>query len=183
MRRPLITAQALLAAGLLWAVPAMAADKVAASHTEKVNMVIIYGNDACPASTGNDITVCARKEEGERYRIPAPFRTAATPQNEAWNNKVIAYETVGASGSQSCSAAGSGGWTGCAGKLIHDAYAEKKASGDVQFSKLIDAERDKRLATLDNQAADTQSDVEQAERAYEARQKAEADKKAAATGK
>ena len=183
MRRPFIAANALLAAGLAFAAPAMAKDAAPATRGEKVNMVIIYGNDSCPASTGNDITVCARKDEAERYRIPAPLREVATPQNEAWNNKVIAYETVGATGAQSCSATGAAGWTGCSNKLIHDAYAEKKTSSDVQFGKLIEQERAKRLSTLDQQAADTQSDVEQAERAYDQRKKAEAAQKAAGSVK
>ena len=177
MRRSFIAASAVAAVGLAFAAPASAAGG------EKVNMVIIYGNDACPESTGNDITVCARKEEGERYRIPAPLRESPSSQNEAWNSKVIAYETIGATGAQSCSPTGAGGWTGCSTKLIHDAYAEKKTSSDVQFSKLIEKEREKRLSTLDKQAAETQSDVEQAERAYDMRKKAEAEKKAAEAGK
>ena len=37
---------------------------------DKVNMVIVYGNDACPDSSEGEITVCARKAEAERYRIP-----------------------------------------------------------------------------------------------------------------
>ena len=177
MYRPLIAASALIA-GMIAASPAMAAP---ASGQERVNMVIIYGDDKCPESAGNEITVCARKAEQERYRIPAPFRdTPKGPENEAWNQRVIAYETVGGTGAQSCSAAGGGGWTGCASKFIHDSYAEKKASSDVQFSKMIDAARDKRLSTVDSEAAKTQSDVEDAERAYDARKKADAQAQAAA---
>ena len=179
MRRPYFAASAMIAAAsLALAGTASAKDGTAASAGEKINMVIIYGNDSCPVSTESDITVCARKDEAERYRIPAPFREVATPQNEAWTNRVIAYETVGAAGSQSCSATGAGGWTGCSSKLIHEAFAEKKTSSDVQFSKLIDQERQKRLSTIDKQAAETQSDVEQAEAAYDARQRAEAARKA-----
>lgn len=183
MRRPSIAANVLLVAGLALAAPAMAKDAAPASRGEKINMVIIYGNDTCPVSTANDITVCARKDEAERYRIPAPLRAVTSPQNDAWTNRVVAYETVGASGSQSCSATGAGGWTGCSNKLIHDAFAEKKASSDVQFGKLIEQEREKRLSTIDQRAADTQSDVEQAERAYDMRQRAEAEKKAAQAAK
>ena len=105
MRRLSLATPVLIAAGLALCAPAQAA--APASSGEKVNMVIIFGEDACPASTGNEITVCARKDEAERFRIPAPLREATTPQNDAWNNKVIAYETVGSSGAQSCSAAGS----------------------------------------------------------------------------
>lgn len=150
------------------AVPARAQDA-----GEKVNQLIIYGDDPCPASQGSEITVCARKAESERYRIPAPLReTGSLQKNEAWNNKVLAYETVGSAGTQSCSPVGAGGWTGCANKLIGNAYAEKRQSSDVRFSELIQAEREKRLATIDKDAADAQARVEQAEKDYDARQRA-----------
>jgi len=149
---------------------------VAQSANEKVNMVIIYGDDKCPESVADEITVCARKDEGERYRIPEPFRGSQSSQNEAWTNKVLAYEKVTASGTQSCSAAGAGGWTGCAGQFIHNAYAEKKAATDVNFSKMIADARAKREAATDADAADTQARVEAAEKDYDARQRAKADK-------
>lgn len=158
----------LVAASLVASAPVTAQDR----SGEKINQLIIYGDDPCPVSTGDEITVCARKEEAERYRIPQALRETASPQNEAWNNKVIAYETVGATGAQSCSPAGAGGWTGCANKLIDAAYAEKRASSDVRFSQLIEAEREKRLSTVDAEAAETQARVEQLERDYEARQRA-----------
>jgi hypothetical protein len=140
---------------------------------EKVNQLIVYGSDPCPASQGDEITVCARKPESERYRIPAPLRESGDLQkNEAWNNKVLAYETVGSTGTRSCSPVGPGGWTGCADKLIANAYAEKAQSSDIRFSDLIAAERQKRLSTIDAEAAATQGRVEQAETEYEARQRA-----------
>ena len=180
MFRPLILA-AMASSAMV--TPAAAQD----APREKVNMVIIYGDDKCPESKGDEITVCARKAESERYRIPAPLREGPKgPQSETWNSRVIAYERMSASGTQSCSAAGAGGWTGCAGQFIKDAYAEKKASTDVNFSKMIDAERQKRAAVVDATAAQQQAEVEQAEKAYiERRQKqAEEDEaKAKATAK
>jgi hypothetical protein len=171
MFRPLILAT--LASSAL--ASAALASPAAAQETprEKINMVIIYGDDKCPESKGDEITVCARKAESERYRIPAPLREGPKgPQSETWNSRVIAYERMSASGTQSCSAAGAGGWTGCAGQFIKDAYAEKKASTDVNFSKMIDAERQKRAAVVDATAAQQQAEVEQAEKAYiERRQK------------
>jgi hypothetical protein len=139
---------------------------------EKVNQLIVYGNDPCPVSQGSEITVCARKSESERFRIPEPLReTGNLQKNEAWNNKVLAYETVGATGIRSCSPVGPGGSLGCTQKLIDNAYAEKRESSDVRFSDLIQAEREKRLSTIDAEAADTQGRVEQAEKEYEARQR------------
>jgi hypothetical protein len=160
---------------LAFAPPASAQDTSAAAQDsgDRVNQLIIYGDDQCPASQGGEITVCARKAENERFRIPAPLRQSGDLQkNEAWNNKVLAYETVGNTGTQSCSPVGAGGWTGCSQKLVKNAYAEKRETSDVRFSELIQAEREKRLSTIDKDAAATQSRVEEAERQYEARQRA-----------
>lgn len=183
--RMLIATTASLAAALAFASPAAAQSSSgqAEAPEPKVNQLIIYGNDKCPESTDDTITVCARKAEGERYRIPKNLREPANnPSNEAWNNKVLAYETVGASGTNSCSATGAGGWTGCSAKLINAAYAEKKAAPDVRFGELIAAEREKRLSTIDADAAATQARVEQAEKDYQAREKANAEAEAKAKG-
>lgn len=165
----------LIALPLLLAAPAPA---VAAGGNEKMNMVIVYGEDPCPKSQGDEITVCARKDEGERYRIPPTLRESSSPSNEAWTNRVTRYEMVGASGTSSCSPAGSGGWTGCVGQFINNAYAEKKASTDVHFSEMIAAERAKREAAVDSEAKDQQAQVEQVEKEQAAR-KAAADAKTA----
>lgn len=141
---------------------------------ERVNQLIVYGDDPCPQSQSGEITVCARKDESERFRIPQALRESGDLQkNEAWNNKVLAYETVGSAGINSCSPVGAGGWTGCSQKLIANAFAEKAQSSDVRFSELIAAEREKRLATTDAEAAATQTRVEQAEREYAARRAAQ----------
>ncbi|WP_336979231.1 hypothetical protein [Altererythrobacter fulvus] len=142
---------------------------------ETVNQLIVFGDDPCPASTGNEIVVCARKAESERYRIPEALRQSESPANEAWANRVEAYETVGAFGTMSCSPSGYGGWTGCTAQLIDAAYKEKHGSSDIRFSQLIEEERAKRLGTIDADAAAEQARVEQIEKEYEARLKAERD--------
>lgn len=136
-------------------------------------MVIVYGQDECPQPKGDEITVCARKSEGERYRIPEALRGSESPQNDAWNNKVLAYEMVGRTGTLSCSPVGAGGFTGCAQQMIDKAYAEKGSDPAIRFSDLIAAERARRLSTIDADAAATQARVEQAERDYDARRQAE----------
>jgi hypothetical protein len=166
MPRPILAAALLLPALLVATAPAAAQDAEA-----KVNQLIVYGNDPCPPSTDNEITVCARKEEAERYRIPEPLRESSSPQNDAWNNRVIAYEAVGATGTLSCSPVGGGGFTGCLGRFIDTAYAEKAQDPNIRFSQLIAEERARRLASIDQDAADMQARVEQAEREYEARQR------------
>ncbi|MBS0474007.1 MAG: hypothetical protein JSR28_02510 [Proteobacteria bacterium] len=183
MIRSSLTGLVALAALSTFSAPATAQE----AAEPKVNQLIIFGDDKCPESDGGEIVVCARKAESERYRIPAILRDTQSPQNEAWTNKVLAYETVGRGGAQSCSPVGPGGWTGCASKLIRDAYAEKATGSDVKMAELIAAERAKRLSTIDADAAETQKRVEQAEKDYLARQKAlddeEAAKKAAAAPK
>jgi hypothetical protein len=139
----------------------------------KVNMVIVYGDDKCPEATTNDeIVVCPRLAEEERYRIPSSLRESFSPQNEAWNNKVLAYERVMKTGTMSCSPTGAGGWTGCSGQLIDQAYAEKRSAPELRFAELIAAEREKRLATVDQEAAETQKRVEELEKQMEERQRA-----------
>jgi hypothetical protein len=151
---------------------ASAAPALAQADGEKVNQLIVYGDDACPQSSGNEITVCARKDEAERYRIPEALRETFSPENDAWTNRVLAYETVGANGTLSCSPVGPGGLTGCVGKLIDTAYAEKKQDPNIRFSQLIAEERERRLASIDQDAAEMQVRVEQAEREYEIKQRA-----------
>lgn len=165
MRRLLIAAPLLLAA----TGPALAQE----AAEPKVNQLIIYGNDTCPVSSDDTITVCARKAEAERFRIPQILRKSSSPQNEAWNNKVLAYERVNRTGTMSCSPVGAGGWTGCSGQLINAAYAEKQSDESIRFGQLIAEERAKRLSTIDKEAAKTQSEVEKLEDQMEARRKAE----------
>lgn len=158
------------ALGLVLAAPALAQD---AAPEPKMNMVIIYGEDKCPESGDDTITVCARKAESERFRIPETLRESTSPSNEAWNNKVIAYETVGRSGTMSCSATGAGGWTGCTGQMLKQAAGEKAADPNVKFGQLVAEERAKRLSTIDAEAAEAQSRVEEIEKQMDEKRKAE----------
>ncbi|HEY6814807.1 MAG TPA: hypothetical protein VI168_04635 [Croceibacterium sp.] len=168
MTRLLVLAAA-TAAATLATVPAAAQDAAG----DRVNTVIVYGDDECPQSDGGDIVVCARLEESERFRIPEALRRSNDPENEAWANKVRAYETVGNFGALSCSPAGSGGELGCTAKMIEAAYRERETGSDVRAGELIAAARDERLSTIDAEAAATQARVEELERQYMARVEAE----------
>lgn len=97
----------------------------AAAQSARVSEIIVYGNDPCPRSTDDEVVVCARKPETERYRIPERFRTGGPRQTrEAWANKARALETVGATGINSCSPVGPAGFTGCLTQVINQARAE-----------------------------------------------------------
>ncbi len=136
---------------------------------DRVNTVIIYGDDDCPASSGSEIVVCARLLESERYRIPESLRQSNDPTNEAWATRVQSYETVGDAGPLSCSTIGLGSELGCTAQFIEAAYAERRSGPGVRAGELIAAARTERLATIDAEAADTQARVEVLEREYMAR--------------
>ena len=161
MKRLLVLATAVAAVAWL---PAPAAAQTQAG--DRVNTVIVYGDDECPQSSDNEIVVCARMEENERYRIPEALRQSSDPDNEPWANKVRAYESVGSFGALSCSPVGSGGELGCTAKMIEAAYQERATSSGVRAGELIAAAREERLQTIDAEAADTQARVEELERQY-----------------
>jgi len=116
-----LAASAAFAAGLAaLPTPALAQD-------DTISEVIVYGNDPCPRSSNNEVVVCARKPEAERYRIPEKLRSGGPrQQREAWANKAKALETVGATGTNSCSPVGPGGFTGCLTQVIRQAKQESR---------------------------------------------------------
>src|SRR3569833_1740105 len=61
------------------------------SPNERVNQLIVYGDNKCHDSTVNDITVCARKPVGERFRIPKDLRIEPKTHSETKTNKVESY--------------------------------------------------------------------------------------------
>ena len=152
-----------LAALAIALAPAPGAAQSAADEP-RVNQLIIYGNDKCPPSTEQEITVCARLDESERYRIPEDLRESSGPENTAWVNKVKSFEAVGNFGPLSCSPRGSGGELGCTMKMIETAYAEKANSSSVRFAELISQARQERLAKIDASSAATQARVEAIEK-------------------
>jgi len=100
---------------------------------EGVGYVIVYGNDPCPRSTDDEIVVCARKPETERYRIPDRYRSVGPRQTrESWAQKARSFEYVGRTGIQSCSAVGPASHTGCLQNMIDRAKAEsREAAGNA----------------------------------------------------
>lgn len=160
------------------ALAAIAVSAAAAAQDEageKVNMIIVYGDDTCPEPGPGEITVCARKAENERYRIPEDLRLSDSPQNTAWTQRVESYEMVGAFGTMSCDPAGAGGFTGCTQQMISAAYKDRADRSAVRFSQLIEAARAERLSTIDVDAAAEQARVEQIEREYLERLKRESE--------
>ncbi len=118
----LLGTAALAAAGLVATVPATAQNSNA-----QVSEIIVYGTDPCPRSTDDEVVICARKPEAERYRIPERLRQGGSLQSrQAWAARAKTFETVGRTGIQSCSPVGPAGYTGCVDQLIRDNFASRR---------------------------------------------------------
>ena len=100
---------------------------VEAQRSQRV--LTIFGKDACPTSEGDEIVVCQRMPESERYRIPEQLRRTEGRGNETWGDRASSIEYVGRSGAQSCSPSGAGGASGCFKQLARKACDEDKADG------------------------------------------------------
>ncbi len=88
----------------------------------------VYGDDPCPPSVGDDIVVCARRPEEERYRIPAPLRRSSRPAEAAWGARAETLEEVSRDARpNSCSVVGSYGQTGCTQQMIRQWYEERRS--------------------------------------------------------
>lgn len=142
---------ALLLIGTAFAAPASAQE----SAGDKVVQKIVYGDDACEPSTDpNEIVVCMRMDEQERYRIPENLRSDPNAlANTAWTERVRSMETVGNFGTDSCSPVGAGGFTGCTQSLVQNARLEKKTGEEAVAGRLIEEERQRRLSNIDRDAA------------------------------
>jgi hypothetical protein len=105
---------------------ALPASPVIAQPTQQ-GQIIVYGTDPCPRSTDDDIVVCSRRPEAERFRIPEDLRENGTlQQGQSWTKQAEALSTVGAVGVGSCSAVGPGGHTGCAQQEINRAFRDRR---------------------------------------------------------
>ena len=103
----------------------------APAQAQAVAEIIVYGNDPCPRSTDDQVVVCARRPEAERYRIPEKLREGGPPQaRNSWANKAKVLETVGDTGTFSCSPVGPGGYTGCLTQVIKQARDQRRQQAE-----------------------------------------------------
>ncbi|MDQ4087517.1 MAG: hypothetical protein M3177_05855 [Pseudomonadota bacterium] len=115
----------------------------------RVNQLIIYGDDPCPPSTNEEIIVCARLPESDRYRIPPDLReNPEAPANQSWTSRAVELSYVGATGIGSCSPAGSGGSIGCFNQIVQQARAERAQAGAVNWNRLIEEAREERMRRI-----------------------------------
>ena len=165
MRLPSILIAAAAFAGAASAqqpgVPVPGAAQTAGPADVRVNQLIIYGDDPCPESTDpNEITVCARLPDADRYRVPPSLRDNPNePASNSWANRATELSYVGRTGTDSCSTVGGGGFTGCFNQLVSQARAERRAAGnDINFTRMIEEARRNR-----DQRIQEQSDAAEAE--------------------
>jgi hypothetical protein len=93
--------------------------------------VVVFGNDPCPRSSDSQVYVCTRRPEAERYRLPKDQQLQGTRQERrSWANKARALNSVGKTGTGSCSAVGPGGHTGCLVEEIKQARRETQEATD-----------------------------------------------------
>ena len=120
-----------LLAGAAIVVAGTSALETPAFAQSNVAEIIVYGVDPCPRSTDDQVVVCARKPESERYRIPEKLRSTGTlQQRESWATKAKVLETAGDTGINSCSPVGPGGFTGCLTRVIKEARDQRRQQAE-----------------------------------------------------
>ena len=114
----------LLPAATAWA-QAVHADPM----PERTINLLVYGNDPCPQLTDDEIVVCARRPERERYRIPKSLRNQDQPTESSWAARneemddVTRYTRPGG-----CSVDGSFGQTGCLQQMLNQWFRARRAN-------------------------------------------------------
>ena len=91
--------------------------------------MVVFGKDKCPAGQEDEVVVCARKPESDRYRIPKELRERPRDEagNTAWGSRWDSMEDgTRFTRPNSCSAVGSGGQTGCTQAMIRQWAQERK---------------------------------------------------------
>lgn len=111
-------------------VPVLPAPAVAQAEPppERIINLLVYGDDPCPQGKGDEIVVCARKPESERYRIPKKLREKpAVAGGPGWGSQVATMEQVQRQNlPNSCSVIGSNGFTGCTAQMLQQWFAERR---------------------------------------------------------
>lgn len=96
----------------------------------RISTLVVYGDDPCPRSKDEEIIVCARQPESDRYRIPKQLRKKKTDDgsDQTWTERTRTLDMVSRKGlPNSCSPHGSGGQTGCMRQFLEAARAEREA--------------------------------------------------------
>jgi hypothetical protein len=124
MSKLILTAAA--SASLTLALGALSASPAAAQRAQP-SQIIVYGTDPCPRTTDDDVVVCYRRPESERFRLPEVLRPSGPRQvGQSWSRQAEALNNVGSTGLNKCSPVGPMGVAGCAQQEINQAFRERR---------------------------------------------------------
>ena len=126
--KPLLLFSLLLAAAPVLAAPETT---LAEPPPPQISTLVVYGDDPCPRSRDDEIIVCARQPESDRYRIPKELRKKrkAEVDGQSWVERARTLDMVSRNGRpNSCSPHGSGGQTGCMRQFLEAARLEREAA-------------------------------------------------------
>ncbi|HJQ15447.1 MAG TPA: hypothetical protein VJ859_00435 [Allosphingosinicella sp.] len=120
----------LAVAALLFASLPAAAESGAPPPPRATN-IIVYGNDPCPKGSNDEIVVCARRPEEDRYRIPKELRDKKEPgrfAERSWADRVAALDDASRYALPGyCSPVGADSQIGCWETMIRQWQAARDA--------------------------------------------------------
>ena len=124
---------ALLAAAALPAA-AQEANKPDITETFRTRAVTVFGSDPCPTSTNSEeVVVCARRPEEERYRLPNPTPRPGDRVETSNSQRLAETMDVGqAGGTGSCTTVGPGGQSGC---FVRGATVNRKTASQNRVTE------------------------------------------------
>ena len=100
-----------------------------ATAQKRAAEIIVFGTDPCPRSTDDQIVVCTRRPDKERFRIPPNLRqTGPVQSRNSWVNRAKAFDDQGRIGPMACNAVGPAGQSGCLLQEINQASRENRAA-------------------------------------------------------
>ena len=115
-------------------VGAMAPLQAAEGDTpERFSVLLTYGDDKCPEPEGDEIVVCAREPESERYRIPKPLRKSEEElaADRSWTSRVEQHDEISRTTRPgSCSVVGTFGFSGCTSAAIRRWFEERRNAAE-----------------------------------------------------
>ena len=104
-----------------------------ANPPQRIRSVTLTGDQKCPpASSPDEVVVCARIAPGEQYRIPKELRNEGPVpvQRQSWAARQDTLDEVGREAGglpNTCSPVGNGGQTGCTKVMLDRARADQRA--------------------------------------------------------
>ena len=128
----LIIKAVLFATTLLYASAVFSQDRPppdSSAMPERISFLVTFGDEKCREAVGDEIVVCAKAPEGDRYRIPVELRKSEieVPAGGSWTSAVESLDELArAVRPDSCSVNGSGGFTGCSQAALRQWFAERR---------------------------------------------------------